>query len=232
MNRGLSKTQSQLFWEPVSSKRWGKYISDVEEKMIRFAAEISKGPKTALEIGAEGGRWSKLLSGLGWQLTCTDIDADALAICKERIPESNCVLVDPDSREIPCEPSSQGMLLAVEIHELVEQDWFVAEVHRVLAADGLFVGVFQNKHSWRAVLNLKSSLKRTMKHYTAGYLPWRTRLKEVGFDVLKEEGICWMPFGRMSDSKLIPGAVGLEKFIGLRRLPSISPWVVFCVRKV
>jgi SAM-dependent methyltransferase len=232
MKQGSFKAQTRLFWEPISQKRWGKYISGVEEEMIRFAIEVSNEPRSSLEIGAEGGRWSKLLSDLGWQLTCTDIDSEALAICKERIPESNCVLVDPDSREFPCESASQGLLLAIEVHELVEQNWFIDEAKRVLASGGIFVGVFQNRHSWRAVLNLRSSVMGAMKHYTAGYSPWRAKLKRLGFEVLREEGICWMPFGRMSDSKLIPLAVQLEKTMGLRRLASISPWIVFAAKKV
>jgi hypothetical protein len=130
------------------------------------------------------------------------------------------------------ERSSQGLLLPIEVHELVEQNWFIDEAKRVLASGGIFVGVFQNRHSWRAVLNLRSSVKGAMKHYTAGYSPWRAKLELVGFEVLREEGICWMPFGRMSDSKLIPLAVQLEKTMGLRRLASISPWIVFAAKKV
>lgn len=71
-----------------------------------------------------------------------------------------------------------------------------------------------------------------MRHYTAGDLPWRAKAQKRGFEMLREEGICWMPFGRMSDSKFIPGTVYLEKALGLRRLPSISPWIVFAARKV
>lgn len=230
MNQFASDGDVTLFWEDFSRRRWGNYISEIEAETIRFAHQTLGQPSTALEIGAEGGRWSKLLFDLGWQVTCTEIDPVALAVCQQRIPESRCILVDQDSTEFPCESNSQALVLAIEVHELVEQEWFAREVQRVLKPDGLFVGVFQNKHSWRAVLNLKSILTGTMKHYTAGYLPWRKKTAALGFKFLREEGICWMPFGRMSDSPLIPAATYLEKALCLRRMTAVSPWIVFAAK--
>lgn len=231
MNNLTKVGGTSLFWEAVSEGSWGKYISEVEADMIQFAHGALGEPTTALEIGAEGGRWSKLLSDQGWQMTCTEIDPVALEICQQRIPDSRCVLVAPDSQEFPCNSNSQKLLLAIEVHELVEQDWFLHEVDRVLQRGGIFVGVFQNKDSWRSLLNLKSSIKGNMKHYTASYLPWKRKLQALDFEVLREEGICWMPFGRMSNSRLVPIATYLERALRLRRLPALSPWIVFAVRK-
>lgn len=70
------------------------------------------------------------------------------------------------------------------------------------------------------------------KHYTASYAPWRDAMRRQGFEMLKQVGFCWMPFGRMSNSSLIPAAVQIEKLLGLRRLYSISPWVVFVAKKL
>jgi SAM-dependent methyltransferase len=232
MNQMASDSEQALFWEERSQRRWGNYISEVEENMIRFAHEALGEPAAALEIGAEGGRWSRLLADLGWQMTCTEIDPVALSVCQRRIPQSRCVLVEEDSREIPCETDSQKLVLAIEVHELVEQEWFMAEVSRVLQANGMFVGVFQNKHSWRAILNWKSKLTGSMYHYTAGYASWKRRIKARGFQVLREEGICWMPFGRMSNSKLIPVATFMEKMLYLRQMTSVSPWIVFVATKL
>lgn len=231
MNNIASMVAPNLFWEAVSEGRWGQYISTIEEDLIRFAHRQLAEPSTALEIGAEGGRWSKLLCDLGWQMTCTEIDPEALAVCQQRIPSSHCVLVDINSQEFPCETDSQKLVLAIEVHELVEQDWFVNELNRVLLDGGIFVGVFQNKHSWRAIMNLKSMINGTMHQYTAGYLPWKHKITALGFEILREEGICWMPFGRMSDSSLVPLATRLERALGLRKWTTISPWIVFAARK-
>jgi SAM-dependent methyltransferase len=231
MNQLKSVRNAPLFWEAVSEGRWGKYISSIEADMIQFAHKELGQPTTALEIGAEGGRWAKMLANLGWQMTCTEIDPVAVEICQQRLPESHCILVDESSQEFPCDSDSKKLILAIEVHELVEQDWFMSEVDRVLQNGGVFVGVFQNKHSWRALLNLKSRLNGTMRHYTAAFWPWKRKMKAMGFEILREEGICWMPFGRLSNSRLVPAAAFLEKALCLRRLTALSPWIVFAVRK-
>ncbi|MBL8892101.1 MAG: class I SAM-dependent methyltransferase [Planctomycetaceae bacterium] len=231
MNAQIHDGIPPLFWEEYAEQRWGQYISAIEEKIIRFAHSQLVTPTTALEIGAEGGRWSKLLADLGWRMTCTEIDPVALAVCQQRIPDSRCVLVDLESRDLPCGNNSQDLILAIEVHELVEQSWFVDEVGRVLKDGGIFVGVFQNKHSWRAALNLKSMLQGTMRHYTAGYLPWKRNMMGRGYRFLREEGICWMPFGRRSNSIFVKPATHLEQLLGLRQLTSVSPWIVFAAIK-
>jgi ubiquinone/menaquinone biosynthesis C-methylase UbiE len=227
MNNETSE-KNDLFWEPISERRWGKYISSHEEAAIRLAHRLAKEPDQALEIGAEGGRWSKLLADFGWKMTCTDIDPTALSVCQRRIPSANCILVDPESRTFPCSSKSQRLLLAIEVHELVEQDWFLEEAHRVLQPGGLMVVVFQNRCSWRILRNFFPFRDQSFRQYTAAYVPWRRKLKGYGFKFHSQRGICWMPFGRMSDSRLIPAAVSLEKSLGLQRLVSVSPWVV-CV---
>lgn len=229
----LTDAESKLFWEPYAARRWGQYISAIERRAIEFALTQTSEPSQALEIGAEGGRWSQLLANQGWSLICTDIDRDALQVCQSRIPSAKCVLVERDSRHFPCETNTLGMLLAIEVHELVEQDWFVHEASRSLKKNGLFVGVFQNRSSWRALVrNSKRDEGDCIQHYTASYAPWRSRLKELGFEFLRQEGLCWMPFGRMSNSPLIPVSVQIERWLGLRRLPRFSPWIVFVAKKI
>ncbi|HMO16096.1 MAG: class I SAM-dependent methyltransferase [Planctomycetaceae bacterium] len=222
-----------VFWEPIASSRWGQYISSIEQQCIEFALRQTKIAGNALEIGAESGRWSKLLFDCGWQVTCTEINATALDVCHKRIPSAKCVLVDKESTQFPCPSNSMDLLLAIEVHELVEQEWFILESKRVLREGGLYVGVFQNVRSWRALIrNLKSDGESNFKHYTASYAPWRDAMRRQGFEMLKQVGCCWMPFGRMSNSSLIPAAVQIEKLLGLRRLYSISPWVVFVAKKI
>jgi len=235
MQDSQSATAAQsadLFWEPLSKRRWGKYISAIEHGLILQAHELAGAPATALEVGAEGGRWAKVLADLGWQMVCTEIAANALDICQKRIPTAKCVLVDREATDLPGDDESMRMLLAIEVDELVEQNWFIEEAGRVLERDGVFVGVFQNKRSWRAIVRkLKPDPDDPTKQYTAAYAPWRKRLVQRGFRMIREEGLCWMPFGRMSDSPWIPAAVNFEKALGLRRLVRWSPWIVFVAQK-
>src|SRR4051812_31276704 len=80
------------FWEAVAESRWGKHLTEVERHAIIQAQSLAGKPARALEVGCEGGRWSKLLSDLGWEMTCIDVDPTRLAVCQERIPRARCLL--------------------------------------------------------------------------------------------------------------------------------------------
>src|SRR5579863_8577883 len=122
------------YWETIADPRWGRYVSQLEKAAILRAHNLATAPTDALEIGCEGGRWSRMLSDLGWRLTCTDIDSQLLHICQKRLPDARCVLVDPDSVELPCEAASIGLLLCIEVEGVMHADWFREEAYRVLQA--------------------------------------------------------------------------------------------------
>src|SRR5262245_28141101 len=70
-------------WEQVATTKWGAYVSDVERRAILYGHQVAGEPRRAFEIGCEGGRWSKMLSDFGWQMICSDINSQALAICQQ-----------------------------------------------------------------------------------------------------------------------------------------------------
>lgn len=67
--------------------------------------------------------------------------------------------------------------------------------------------------------------------YSRSYRSWRAALKRLGFETVHEAGLCWMPFSRESNSRLIGPAIALEKLLGLSRLPSLSPWISVVMSK-
>jgi SAM-dependent methyltransferase len=220
------------YWEGIARSRWGAYVSDVEERAILKAHDLFRKPATALEIGAEGGRWSKVLADLGWNMICTDINNETLAICKKRIPQANCILVKPDDNELPCESESVALLLCIEVAPVIGADWFVNEAFRVLQNGGLMVGVFWNLLSFRGLFaHTASFFTGTFGYYRLSYPSWRQKLLSSGYSVLYEEDYCWFPFRRASNSVLVPYFVRIEKELGLRKLVLISPWIVFIVQK-
>ena len=222
-----------LFWEEVATARWGQYLSEAERRHILSAAKLLPEPDVALEIGAEGGRWGELLSDLGWQMICTDVREDSLAVCQQRLPEAICVCVDPNDEELPCGTNSTQLLLCIEVHEVLECDWFVSEASRVLDNQGVLVGVFQNLFSWRGGVKRFMPLREDgIVDYRVSYSGWRKKMIRQGFEFVAEEGLCWFPFSRHSNSSLIPFFVELESRLGLRRLPTLSPWIVFTAKKV
>ena len=233
MAQTSDKTTSQdTFWEQAATTQWGRYLTEIERRHIVRASQLAEAPTLACEIGCDGGRWSKLLADMGWQLVCTDINQHSLDVCQQRIPTAECLLVQPDDTTIPCQTETIQLLLCIEV-EVIHHDWFIAEAHRVLKLGGVMVAVAWNLFSLRSLYVRLASLlsANQVDPYKIPYLVFRRRLRQHGFAMLAEEGYCWFPFSRESNSSLVPAAVQLEKWLGLRRLPVLSPWVVHIARK-
>jgi hypothetical protein len=223
-------------WERVGqTTSWGRYLAEIEGRAILRGAELAEKPGHAIDMGCGGGRWSKLLSDRGWKMTCTDVDSHALSICQHTIPTANCFLARPEDRSIPVDSNSAGLMLCIEVVPLIEADWFAPEAHRVLSDGGLLVGVYINGRSWRAMAwRIKQRLTRAQdgdQFYQAAYSDCRRRLIATGFEMVHEESFCWGPFTRDSNSPLVPAVAKVERALGLHRVVSWSPWVVFIARK-
>ena len=218
-----SNSEQHTFWEGMAQSRWGKYLSDVEMAALRDALSRFDAPADALEIGCEGGRWSRMLADAGWSTTCTDIDPDALAVCQQRIPAARCLLSAPEDQRLPVDDESADLLLSIEV-PISEEPWFAEEVARVLRPGGVAVCTFHNRRSYRGrLVNLRWLLGGGEVHYQADYTTCRRRLTEAGFAVCRETGFAWLPFSRGSDSPLVPLCTRLERQIWLRRLVHHSP---------
>jgi len=221
----------QTLWERAAETRWGNYLTAIEEHALLIAHRHFKSPGTGLEVGCEGGRWCKLLVGLGWKMTGTDINPDTLKLCEQRNPTVRCILVNESDETLPVESRSVDLLLAMEV-PVVEASWFIAEAQRVLKADGMLVTSVLNRHSWRGVAaNLKSAWLGDRRYYNTTYTSRRRALQNGGFSLTHQCGHGWPPFGRMSNSPWIPTAVKWERRLGLHRLLAISPWIALVAHK-
>jgi len=232
--------ESPTFWEHIAvTRRWGRYVSEIERHAIEYAQGLVSAPTRALEVGCEGGRWSRMLADKGWQVVCTDVNRDSLRKCQARIPEARCVLVQPTDTTLPCDTGAVGLLLCIEVFPVIEGAWFPAEASRVLSDNGVLVGVFINKRSLRgAFVHSRAALQRQEAEenehrlYTRSYGEWKQRLPQYSFEVVYEQGFCWFPFPRKSDSPLIPLCTRIESTLGLQKMTSVSPWIVFVARKI
>lgn len=225
-------------WELIgSSTRYGRYASEIEKKAILKANAFIKEPTIALDIGCEGGRWSKLLADTGWNLICTDIDQNSLALCQKRIPTATCKLVGPEDATLPCTTESVKLALCVEVPQVIGAGWFIDEAFRVLQKGGLIAGVFWNRSSWRGLLYHSVPALRVKGSgqwywFPQPYAVWRKQLCARGFTMVNEEGYGWPPFRRNSDSPIVPIATHIEHLLGLRKLARLSPLVTFIAQKV
>jgi SAM-dependent methyltransferase len=225
---------SATLWEKAATTRWGGYVTEVEKRAILGGQSLAEKPAQALEMGCEGGRWSKLLSDLGWEMTCVDVDRQMLDICQQKVPGAKCILASPHDKIIPCDSKSMSLLLCIEVAPVMDSEWFLPEAARVLSDDGILIGILLNKASWRGKMN---RMKRSFfgckgdEFYKSNYRNWKSSLYQAGFNLVQEEGFCWGPFGRTSNSPLIPLFTRSERLLGLHRLITFSPWVAFIARK-
>jgi SAM-dependent methyltransferase len=226
-----SEAIEETFWEKVAKTRWGTYVTNVEKPIILWASALAKKENgLALDVGCGGGRWTKLLGDSGWDVICLDTDPSVLAICQQRAPAAQRVLVGPDDMTLPCQANRIDLLLCIEVY-VIETDWFAAESFRVLKPGGLLVGVIRNASSLRGRYHLAKSPHDERASYNVSYPQWKDRFCRQGFKVIAERGLCWGPFSRASNSSLIPAFAGLERLLGLHHLPNLSPWVMFVAEK-
>lgn len=222
------------YWEKIAASRWGIYVSEIEKETILKAHQIIGATNTALEVGCEGGRWSKLLLDLGWNMICTDVDKNNLEICKNRMPTAKCILTNMDDKTLPSETASLSLILCIEVYPVIESEWFLTEAHRVLTNKGVVVGVFLNRHSLRGLfVNIREKLRKKDRfiHYQLSYSFWKKRMFNNNFRVLYERGFCWFPFPRASNSYFIRIFTFIESVLHLGKLVNISPWIIFIAQK-
>jgi SAM-dependent methyltransferase len=237
MAEGASHRDARVtHWDRIAeTTSWGRYLTSVEREVILRGEGMATRSGEAIDMGAGTGRWTKLLADRGWKVTCTDVSREALEICQRNVPSAKCLLARPKDEYVPAEANSADLVLCIEVVPLIESDWFIGEAHRVLNAGGLFIGVYINGRSLRG---LAWRLKHWLMHgrgsdqfYNAAYTDWKRRLLGSGFDMVHEESCCWGPFTRGSNSPFVPACAKMERALGLHRVVSWSPWVVFIARK-
>jgi hypothetical protein len=123
----------------------------------------------------------------------------------------------------------------------MNSDWFLDEAFRVIEKGGWMIGYFQNRSSWRGLLyscipSLRAQMRVILAEqgrwgYLLSYKGQRKNLRKRGFTVVHEEGYGWPPFRRTSNSPLVPVATRIERYLGLRKLVSVSPWIMFIAQK-
>jgi SAM-dependent methyltransferase len=235
LETAIDEPLAMTFWERAATTKWGRYVTRMEERAILQAAALAGNSTQALEIGCDGGRWSKLLSDSGWQMTCIDVNPQTLAVCQQKVPAAKCILSSPHAVTIPCEPDSTDLLLCLEVAPVIQSNWFLPEAGRVLRKNGIFVGVCWNRTSLRgfyARVKQRFAPTSDMLFYRRSYSGWREDLGRAGFELVHEEGFCLSFFGRMSNSPMIPLFTRLERLLQLHRLTTLSPWIIFIARKM
>ena len=147
-----------------------------------------------LDYGCERGAATAVFAEAGHEVVGVDISEEALAIAQRRAPGASFQVVESE-REIPLPDQSFDVCYCAEVVEhLFVIEGFLAEVHRLLADDGLFL-LTTPYHGW-----LKNLLVITFffdRHFDiyGGHIRFFSRqsltaaLVKAGFVVEHFEGI-------------------------------------------
>jgi ubiquinone/menaquinone biosynthesis C-methylase UbiE len=207
----------ETHWEKAAKTRIGKYLTKIETQFIQNALNASS-PNTVMDIGAEAGRFSQLNPNI--ETISVDIDPYGLKRLRKKAP--NTIIVQADARRIPLQSETLDAITMIEVLDYIpELDQAFSEALRTLRPEAHLIVSFGNRSS------LKAKLRRLRgKSYLHAYNNVIQALKGAGFVVKKKTGYNWLPFGRMSQNSIIPFLAGMERVVGLRRIPSLSPWVI------
>ncbi len=197
----------------------GKYLTRLEAAFILRVITISK-PGLVIDVGAEAGRFSLLADKSKASVVGIDVDKYSLRRLKQKNP--GVPVVQADARKLPFKNEAFDSALMVEVVDYIPQLCdALSECHRIQKVNSPLVFSFGNQSSLKAKLRSFRG-----KAYAHSYREVKQCLAKVGFKVDAQMGYNWLPFGRMSQSRLVPFFAGAEKALALRRLPKFSPWVM------
>jgi ubiquinone/menaquinone biosynthesis C-methylase UbiE len=215
----------ETHWEKAAKTRMGKYLTQLETEFIFREIEPSK-TRVIMDVGAEAGRFSLLAAKAN--ITVVGLDIDSYSLKRLKLKNRAVALLQADARKIPLEDEALDAVFMIETLDYIpELAVTLQECRRILKPTSTLILSFGNRAS------LKAKLKGFRgKTYTHSYKAVIECLNQSGFAVKRKMGYSWVPFGRSSNSRLIPLFAGLETAFGLRRVPSLSPWVIVSATKL
>ncbi len=223
---------AETAYESIVETRFGRYLTARELEAIRIATAACPPPGRGLDVGCDGGRWSRHLADLGYEMTCTDVSESSLRVCAARVPQACCVKAAPEDTSLPAESASLRIVLCINVVEVILSEWAKAEFARVLEPGGMLVASVPNRSSWRGVYAHHSESQKIWRdHYRVSYPQWRRELCDAGFEMVHERGCRWIPFRRNSNSPAVGPFALAERILGLSRWVTRSPWVLFVARR-
>ncbi len=214
----LDFPRQETHWERAAKTRMGRYLTQVETSFIADCVEFAEND-LILDIGAEAGRFSIWATKKNARVVSLDIDLHGLRRLKSKNRDADVILAD--ARYVPLKDKILDVVFMVEVLDYIpELETALANCSRALKNRGSIILTFGNKRSLKARIR-----KLRGKSYLHSYLKIMQSLARFG-GVLRASGYNWLPFGRTSDSSLIPLLAKIERLLGLRKFHVVSPWVI------
>ena len=196
----------------------GKYLTSLETDFISSAIDPAKS-NVIVDVGAEAGRFSLLAANRKVAVISIAIDSYSLKRLKQK--STDVIVIQADARKTPLKDVLWTTVFVIEVLDYIPQlEEALSECLRILKPASSLILSFGNQSSLKAKLR---GLRG--KTYLHSYSNVMQCLLKLGFKIEAKKGYTWLPFGRMSQSRLVPFLGGLEKILGLRRISSLSPWL-------
>ena len=202
----------------------GKYLTQMETHFIHNSVNLSH-VNAIMDIGAEAGRFSQVSTDK--EATVVSLDIDSYGLKRLHVKTKQVNVIRADARKIPLKDETFDTIFMIETLDYIpELNEALAEIHRTLKSNASLILSFGNKSS------LKSKLRELRgKSYMHSYRSVMHSLLKTGFTVKRKMGYSWLPFGRTSQNRLVPLSAFIERTFALRRIPSLSPWIIIHATK-
>lgn len=214
----------ETHWEKAAKTCMGKYLTRIETDFISNFVDLSK-MRLVVDVGAEAGRFSLLAANSNVTVVGVDIDLYSLRRLKQKNKE--VTVIQADARNLPLRGDLFDAVFMIEVIDYIpESSNAIHECARILKPSSPLILSFGNQSSLKAKLR---GLRG--KSYMHSYSDMMRGLQKARLTVTGKTGYSWLPFGRTSESRLVPLLAGVEKIIGLRRISRWSPWVIVSAKK-
>jgi ubiquinone/menaquinone biosynthesis C-methylase UbiE len=213
----------ETHWEKAAKTRMGKYLTSIETDFISSFVDLSK-VRLIVDVGAEAGRFSLLAASGKVEVVSLDIDAYSLHRLKNK--HKDAMVIQADARYLPLQSGLFDAVFMIEVIDyILESLNAITECSRILKPASPFILSFGNQSSLKAKLR---GLRG--KSYMHSYREIINDVKKAGLTIVGKKGYSWLPFGRTSENGLVSLLASAEKVLGLRRIPSWSPWVLISAK--
>jgi len=215
----------ETHWEKAAKTKMGQYLTKIETDFISEAFSLDQDNVTIMDVGAEAGRFSLLAKNKNATIVSIDIDSYSLKRLKNKNRDVH--IIRADARKLPLRNEIFDVIFMIEVLDYInELQAAFDECNRALKPSAPCFLSFGNKSS------IKSKIKQTRgQAYRHSYRNVIKCLNISGFEIKKRTGYSWILLGRTSENKLLPVLSKFEKYMGLRKIPMFSPWVIVHVTK-
>jgi ubiquinone/menaquinone biosynthesis C-methylase UbiE len=216
---------TETHWEMAAKTKMGKYLTNLETDFISKSLDLSTENITVMDVGAEAGRFS--LYAANTKATVVSVDINSYALKRLKLKTKQVNIIQADARHLPLKDAVFDFVFMIEVLDYIpELEQALSECKRTLKPNASTILSFGNKSSLKAKLKAMHG-----KSYRHSYKAAMHSLSKTGFLVKKKLGYSWLPFGRTSQSGLVPTLAWFERFFGLRRVVRFSPWVIIHATK-